>query len=181
MAAPQSGLRLAGRKAPTEAERREALAGFPPLSDSQMNELNERHKRRHESPSAQKARAKAENEHENEFERMERQEREGRRSDRHQSLDEGLDTARRAAGASTSLLQGKRPSSGGPGGTLAGVLLGLAATALFVNLLEGGPAQAVGWLKAKFINEPYLGPGATAKPSGPSKPSPPSTSSQVAA
>ena len=41
----------------------------------------------------------------------------------------------------------------------AGAFLALFAIPLLVNLLEGGPAQMWGWVKAKWLNEPYaLGP-----------------------
>ena len=33
-------------------------------------------------------------------------------------------------------------------------ILGVLLWALTVNFLRGGPTQAKGWLKAKFINEP---------------------------
>lgn len=41
----------------------------------------------------------------------------------------------------------------------AGAFLALFAIPLIVNLIEGGPAQMWGWVKAKWLNEPYaLGP-----------------------
>lgn len=45
----------------------------------------------------------------------------------------------------------------------AGAILALFAYPLLVNALRGGPAQAKGWLAAKFINQPY---GAAAAGSG---------------
>lgn len=38
-----------------------------------------------------------------------------------------------------------------------GFVLGVLLWALAVNFLRGGPAQAKGWLRAKFINEPMQG------------------------
>lgn len=38
--------------------------------------------------------------------------------------------------------------------TVATFTLGVLIWALTVNFLRGGPNQAKGWLKAKFINEP---------------------------
>jgi hypothetical protein len=44
----------------------------------------------------------------------------------------------------------------------AGAFLALFAIPLLVNLLEGGPAQMWGWVKAKWLNQPYaLGPAPT--------------------
>lgn len=47
--------------------------------------------------------------------------------------------------------------SGGRFGTEdgAGLLLGVFAWALILNFVRGGPAQARGWLAAKFLNKPY--------------------------
>jgi hypothetical protein len=39
----------------------------------------------------------------------------------------------------------------------AGVLLALFAYPLLANLLRGGPPQMWGWVKAKWVNEPYAG------------------------
>jgi hypothetical protein len=38
--------------------------------------------------------------------------------------------------------------------TIAPFLLGILTWALTVNYLRGGPTQAKGWLKAKFLNQP---------------------------
>lgn len=52
---------------------------------------------------------------------------------------------------------GERTSRSGAGGEGAGAFLALIAYPLLVNLLDGGPAQMWGWVKAKFINQPYGG------------------------
>lgn len=184
MAAPTTGLEHIyhpSRKAERDANGRPIVDDdFPPLPEERLHELREHNRRLHESPSQAKARARKEAAPRNEFERLEHEQSEARRSDRARAVRQGLGTARRAASASTSLLQGKRPSSQGPGGTLAGVLLGLVATAFFVNLLEGGPAQAIGWLGAKFINKPYNPGGSQATTVAPKEaPGPPLTQPTV--
>lgn len=50
------------------------------------------------------------------------------------------------------------------------MLLAVFAYPLLVNLLNGGPAQMWGWVKAKWVNQPYGGTsnsGPAAKPPGP--------------
>jgi len=42
-----------------------------------------------------------------------------------------------------------------PGQALAGLVTGLFGYGYLINWIRGGPAQATGWLKAKFFNEPY--------------------------
>lgn len=50
----------------------------------------------------------------------------------------------------------------------AGALLALFAYPLAVNLLLGGPAQMWGWVKAKWVNEPYGGQASGAAGPAPS-------------
>lgn len=51
--------------------------------------------------------------------------------------------------------------SGGRGGKVTdyggGLVVAAFAWPLGLNLLKGGPAQMWGWVKAKFLNEPYAG------------------------
>ncbi len=74
------------------------------------------------------------------------------------------DTAKTAGSGLSGLLRGKG------GGTVAGTALGFVAFALFRAILNGGPAEAKGWLAAKFINEPYT--GGVPVPTAPAKPHP---------
>lgn len=62
----------------------------------------------------------------------------------------------------------------GVAGEGAGAVLALFAYPLLVNGLRGGPAQAKGWLAAKFINQPYGGgrAGGGRAPSGSGAPPP---------
>lgn len=46
-------------------------------------------------------------------------------------------------------------ASGGMAEQASGALLALFAWPLLLNLVRGGPPQMWGWLKAKFINQPY--------------------------
>lgn len=48
------------------------------------------------------------------------------------------------------------------GGTAegAGAFLALFAYPLLANLLQGGPAQMWGWVRAKWVNQPWGGPSA---------------------
>lgn len=86
----------------------------------------------------------------------------------------GLDE--RAAGRRDAVVSGARSAAGtagagvgrvagvrGPGlvNDTAGFVLGLLLYALTLNYLQGGSAQVRGWLRAKFLNQPY-GPSATA-------------------
>src|SRR5579859_6553439 len=48
----------------------------------------------------------------------------------------------------------------------AGLLVAAFAWPIGVNLLKGGPGAMWGWIKAKFINQPYSGPGASPNTSG---------------
>jgi hypothetical protein len=61
----------------------------------------------------------------------------------------------------------------------AGFVLGLIAYSLLLAYLRGGPDAVKGWLKAKFLNQPYKGqlahPPAPSSPTGPSGPSSPSS------
>lgn len=47
------------------------------------------------------------------------------------------------------LVTGKKPHS------VAGVFFGATLFALGTNFIDGGPSQAWGWVKAKFINQPF--------------------------
>src|SRR5579859_7896487 len=49
----------------------------------------------------------------------------------------------------------------------AGLLVALFAWPLGVNLLRGGPPRMWGWIKAKFINQPYTGVAPAAAAAGP--------------
>lgn len=57
---------------------------------------------------------------------------------------------------------GPPPSRGGMAEQASGALLALIAWPLLLNLVRGGPAQMWGWIKAKWINQPY----GNAAPSG---------------
>jgi len=69
-----------------------------------------------------------------------------------------------ATGGLKGLLEGKG------GGTVAGTVLGLILFAMGNALLNGGPAELAGWLKAKFFNEPYTGASSTATATSSSSP-----------
>lgn len=63
-----------------------------------------------------------------------------------------------SAPAPASPSAGPAPSSGGRasfGSEGAGAFLALLVYPLVVNFLLGGQARAVGWIKAKWINQPY--------------------------
>jgi hypothetical protein len=71
-----------------------------------------------------------------------------------------------ATGQQTAAPQGtlaRRYAARPKGADGAGAVLALFAYPLLINALKGGPAQAKGWVAAKFINQPYGGPG----PGGP--------------
>lgn len=61
-------------------------------------------------------------------------------------------------------------TGGGVGQETGGALVALFLWPLIFNLVKGGPAQMWGWVKAKFVNEPYSASGA-----GPSTPAKPAT------
>ena len=61
--------------------------------------------------------------------------------------------------------QEPQPTTPGPRSSRAGEQVGGSIVAFFVayplalNLLKGGPPRMWGWIKAKWVNEPYLAPG----------------------
>lgn len=168
----------------------EAEEPFEPLSDEELRRVIEEADRRYEKPSSQRRRLREQRRGENEFERMEREEGERRSRERGRARRGARNTAMRAASSSSALLRGRgiRSATKGPGGTIAGVALGLVATAIAVNVLDNGPAGVLDWLSAKFINKPRVGTGAPprsparpASPAGGSTPSSPQASRKVAA
>lgn len=81
--------------------------------------------------------------------------------------------AARATGVTTPVSSGGRGlkammTGNNAGGTMAGFLFGFGAYCVALNFLRYGPKGAVGWLTAKFVNEPYNPTtGATATTSTP--------------
>lgn len=60
-----------------------------------------------------------------------------------------------AAGESPAPSSASSPRSFGTDG--AGAFLALVIYPLIINFLQGGTAQMLGWVKAKWVNEPYAG------------------------
>lgn len=154
----------------------EANEAFPPLSEEKMRAADERLERLHNPKAAAKkadaaaaTAAKAEDE-------KRATERQGRR----QNVSQVRSTGGRAARNGLRLIEGGKLNDKGPGGTVAGVALGLVATAIAVNIFRYGPAGVGYWLSAKFLNKVIVpgssSPATPAKPASASGPSPSSSS-----
>lgn len=59
---------------------------------------------------------------------------------------------------------GRGGGGGGIGEQASGALLALFLWPLLLNLVRGGPAQMWGWVKAKWINQPYGAPSTLPAP-----------------
>lgn len=134
---------------------------FPPLTPERERALERAHERRH-NPKAAARRSSREHEA---AAKAEHEQHESERATRRQNVRSVTGTASRAQRAGFQLIKGGKVDSKGPGGTVAGVALGLVATAIAINLFRYGPAGIGYWLSAKFVNKVTVPAGkAPAKP-----------------